>query len=196
MSRDETIELQSLIDRMLRGDDAARTELIGRSYERLRRLASKILHADFARLENTHETGTVLHEAVLRLLQALRTVETPTVRDFFRFSATQIRRVLLDLTRRQALRGSAAGSDHPGDSSSSPPTYDRPDSTNDPAKLALWTEFHQKVEDLPPEEREVVDLHWYQGLSQAEAARILGLHPREVSRRWVRAIRQLPEWVP
>jgi DNA-directed RNA polymerase specialized sigma24 family protein len=42
----------------------------------------------------------------------------------------------------------------------------------------------------------VVDLHFYKGLTQAQTARLLGLHEKEVSRRWLRAARQLPAWAP
>ena len=44
------------------------------------------------------------------------------------------------------------------------------DTTHDPDRLAAWTDFHREVEALPAEEREVFDLLFYQGLSQAEAA--------------------------
>ena len=54
----------------------------------------------------------------------------------------------------------------------------------DPANLAAWAEFHAQVEHLPEEQREVFDLLWYQELSQAEAATLLGVSERTVKRRW------------
>ncbi len=57
----------------------------------------------------------------------------------------------------------------------------------EPAALAIWTEFHQKVEELPAEVRDVVDLLWYQGLSQPEAAQALGVAAITVKRRWAEA---------
>ena len=59
-----------------------------------------------------------------------------------------------------------------------------------PASLAEWTEFHQQVERLPDEAREVFDLVWYEGLSQVEAAALLGVPLRTLKRRW-RAAREL-----
>ncbi len=70
------------------------------------------------------------------------------------------------------------------------------DASQDPSVLAQWSEFHQKVRELPDEEREVVDLYWYQGLTQTETARILGVHEKAVSRRWLRARLKLSEWLP
>ncbi len=40
------------------------------------------------------------------------------------------------------------------------------------------------TERLPAEEREVFDLLWYQELSQAEAAALLGVSERTIKRRW------------
>ena len=61
------------------------------------------------------------------------------------------------------------------------------DLTHEPSRLAVWTEFHRQVADLPEEDREVFDLLWYQGLTQAEAAAVLGISERTVSRRWISA---------
>jgi RNA polymerase sigma factor (sigma-70 family) len=56
--------------------------------------------------------------------------------------------------------------------------------SDDPGRLAAWSEFHRQVELLPPEDREVFDLLWYQELSQAEAAALLNISERTVKRRW------------
>ena len=54
----------------------------------------------------------------------------------------------------------------------------------DPQRLANWSDFHNQAEQLPPEEREVFDLIYYQGLSQAEAAAVLNTSERTIQRRW------------
>ena len=53
-----------------------------------------------------------------------------------------------------------------------------------PATLDGWTEFHAQVEALPEDERQAVGLLYYQGLSQEEAAAVLGVSVRTVKRRW------------
>jgi RNA polymerase sigma-70 factor (ECF subfamily) len=198
MNGDQSTHLQELLDRLRQGDDAARQELVGCAYERLRLLARKIFHGDFPRLKNLHETDSFLHEAVVRLLQALQQVQPPTVADFFTFAAAQVRRVLVDTARREDRRGRAAG--HGGviqaTSSQDLCRDELADTAHGPATLAVWAEFHQKVEELPREERDVVDLHWYQGLTQAETARLLGVHEKVVSRRWISARLKLADWVP
>ncbi len=71
------------------------------------------------------------------------------------------------------------------DSSAGPPGPRDPGTdTDDPALLADWTEFHDEIEALPAEEKEIFDLLWYQGLPQAEAAALLGVTERVVRYRW------------
>jgi RNA polymerase sigma-70 factor (ECF subfamily) len=54
----------------------------------------------------------------------------------------------------------------------------------EPSTLAEWTDFHETVQLLPQAEREVFDLLWYEGLTQAEAAQVLGVTDRTVKNRW------------
>jgi RNA polymerase sigma-70 factor (ECF subfamily) len=198
MTGDQTVFLQKLLDRLRQGDDSARRELVGCAYERLRLLARKLLHEDFPRFENLHETGSILDETALRLLKALEQEQPATVRGLFALAAKKMREVLLDLARRDQRRGGEARQQAAaqGAGSQSTPPYEAADTTHDPENLACWTEFHEKVDQLPEEEREVVDLHWYHGLSWAEIARLLGIHEKEVKRRWIRATRKLPGCLP
>jgi RNA polymerase sigma-70 factor (ECF subfamily) len=62
--------------------------------------------------------------------------------------------------------------------------HDRPDAADEPTDLERWSEFHAQVEALPDEEREVVNLIFYEALTQEEAAHVLGVSLRTVKRRW------------
>src|SRR5262249_8460459 len=73
---------------------------------------------------------------------------------------------------------------NPDDSRAGPAAWEPADESGDPTRLARWSEFHRKIETLPEEEREVFDLVWYQGLSQAEAADLLQVSERTIKRRW------------
>jgi RNA polymerase sigma factor (sigma-70 family) len=185
MADDATVQLQGLIDRAKAGDRAARHELLSRACDRLRRLAAKIFHESFPALQNRHELDSVVHETWLRLAQAVEAASPPTVVDFFRLAAHKIRQVLLDMVdrhRRQAAR-EAVGLTGLGGGPA--------DGTYDPARLAEWTEFHRRVDELPADQRQVFELHHYLGLPQAEVARLLDLHPRKVSYLWIEATDRL-----
>jgi len=100
----------------------------------------------------------------------------------------QIRRELIDLARRYAGRRgrgcqhvARAELGHPG---TSPRHRDAWGDSDDPVRLQNWTEFHDQIGALSSEEKEVVTLLWYRGLSQAEAARLLGVTERVVKYRW------------
>src|SRR5215470_1246548 len=171
MDEPASVTLQNLLDRLRQGDRAARRLLLERACERLRRLAGRMLHGSFPGLARRHEVDSVVHETWVRLLQALDRAEPPTVADFFRLAAHKFRQVLLDLAqgeRRRAQREALglSGADGAGAAANT---------THDPARLALWTEFHEKVATLSEQERAVFEMHYYLELPQAEIAQVLGL---------------------
>jgi RNA polymerase sigma factor (sigma-70 family) len=188
---DETRELQSLLDQLRAGDKAARRAFLEQVCGRLRRLAARILYGSFPNLESRHDVDSVVHETWLRLMQAVDRADPPTVEDFFRLAAHKIRQVLLDMAERQKrldqretfLKSeSQAGGPSP-----------LGDQTYDSARLAQWTEFHEKVGRLNEPERSVFEMHYYLGLPQAEIAKLLGMHPRKVSYLWIAATETLAD---
>jgi RNA polymerase sigma-70 factor (ECF subfamily) len=191
MSETPAAHLEELIRRMNAGDPDVRDELIARAYDRMRRLTRKMLQ-DFSRVHRWEETDDVLHEALVRLMSALKDVPLSSPEQFFRLAATQVRRELLDLTRHYygpLGLGANHASDLPGaDADSTPrPEYERATSTFEPSQLLAWAEFHQQVDSLPEEERTVFELCWYHGLTQAEAALVLSVSETTVKRHWLAA---------
>jgi len=188
-----TLQLAGLLDLMRAGDQTARQQLIEHACQRLRGLARKMLRR-FPKVHRWEQTDDVFVEAVTRLHRALETVQPESPRHFYNLAAAQIRRVLIDLSRRYCgAEGLASHHDtvaakpaglHGNPDGEEPPKYEQPDSTGEPAGLAEWTEFHQQVESLPEEEREVFNLLWYEQMSQEEAAEVLGVTTRTVRRRW------------
>jgi RNA polymerase sigma-70 factor (ECF subfamily) len=178
-SPDRTVQL---LVRMNAGDAAARDELFRHVARRLEALARRML-GRFPGVQRWAQTDDVLSGAMMRLLRALEAVPPTTPREFFGLAGVQVRRELLDLARHfhrpGALHASQAGE------------VDDADHTHDPADLAQWCELHEQVRLLPDDERAVVDLVYYQGLSQPEAATLLGVGLRTVQRRWQSALLRL-----
>jgi RNA polymerase sigma factor (sigma-70 family) len=194
---DQTTVIQGWIDRLRSGDDSARAALLDCACDRLARLARKMLKG-YPGVARWEQTDDVLQNALIRLDRALTAVAPPTARDFFRLAAAQIRRELIDLARRYSgPEGPVAHHSarrRAGDTEGSPGSVGEPsDATHDPGRLAVWTEFHRRIEGLADADREVFDLLWYQGLTQAEAASVLGLSERQVNRRWIAARLELSE---
>jgi RNA polymerase sigma-70 factor (ECF subfamily) len=188
---DCTTVIQSCIDRLVQGDESARAALLGCASARLSRLARKMLH-NFPGVARWEQTDDVLQNALIRLDRSLRSVVPATSRDFFRLAAAQIRRELVDLARHyQGPHGLGAhhASRHApspcGDTGGSANVQQVSDSTLDPSRLAVWTEFHRAIDGLDDHDRELFDLLWYQGLTQSETAAMLGLSERTVHKRWL-----------
>lgn len=184
-----TVHLQDCLDRLRAGDAAARNDLVNCACDRLQRLTRKMLK-DYRGVRRWEETGDVFQNAIMRLCRALKEVNLESLRQFYRLAAVQVRRELIDLARHH-YGPEGPGAHHasqmqpaPGASSAPAPAYEKPDVATEPARLAQWTEFHRQVEMLPDDEREVFDLLWYQGLSQAEAAAVTGVSDRTIKSRW------------
>jgi len=167
--------LQISLDRFQAGDESARNELISHSCERLKSLARKMMKP-FSRLYRWEETDDVFQDAMLRLHRSLEDVKPESVAQFFALAATQIRRTLLDMARHYY------GPEGPG-------TYDHVNiaGSDEPANPKEWVGFYEVLDTLPEEERLTVDLLWFEGLTQAEAALALGVSERTIRRRWFSA---------
>jgi RNA polymerase sigma factor (sigma-70 family) len=189
MADHPTAHLQRCLDLMHQGDESARAALLGGVCDRLERLTHVMLK-DYPRLKRWEDTGDVLQNALIRLHRALQTITPPTLRDFYRLATLQIRRELLDLSRHYFGPEGVGGRQHSGGDSSA---FEQGNASLEPSRLAVWSEFHQQVNALPEEEREVFDLLWYQGLSHTEAGEVLNVCPRTIKRRWQAACFRLHE---
>src|SRR4051812_9531965 len=169
----DTVQLHNWLDRMRGGDNAARDDLLRHVCGRLERLARKMLRR-FPRVQHWVQTDDVLQNALMRLLRALEQVRPDSMRDFFGLAATQMRRELLDLARHffgpQGAGAHAAGQPGENTVSGAADPADPADRVETREDLERWCLFHQQVEQLPLEEREVVGLIFYHGWTQAQVA--------------------------
>jgi RNA polymerase sigma-70 factor (ECF subfamily) len=182
-----TVQLQGWLDRIRAGDREAREELIRATCGRLERLARRML-GGFANLRPMAETGDVLNGALMRLMDSLHKIDPlpASGREFFNLAACHIRRELLDLARhygRARRRGDVSAVPlRPGRSSDG--GAEPADPADEPDTLERWGRFHEAVERLPAEEREVVGLKFYHGWTEAQIAELFGVDVRTVRRRW------------
>ncbi|MEZ6066402.1 MAG: RNA polymerase sigma factor [Planctomycetaceae bacterium] len=172
--------------RLLNGERSAVNDLLEHAAIRLQHLTRKML-AGFAQVRRFEQTDDVLQNALIRLSRALEDATPEDSRHFFRLAALQIRRELIDLARRYSGKVTLSLDAASGDEESPQAEYTPAEQTNDPRKVAEWTEFHRLVQELPDNEREVVDLLLYNGLSQQEAAETMKVDVRTIKRYWQRA---------
>ena len=188
----QTTVLVELLERMRLGDRDARDELIRAFQTRLGLLARKML-AKYPSVGRWVEFEDVLQNSLLRLLHALESVQPDSTRAFFGLAAEQMRRELLDLGRSlYGPHGLGANHDSVGcDPGESGPGFEPPDRDRDDGDLDRWCRFHEEVEKLPAQEREIVGLIYYHGWTQAQVAELFQVNVRTVRRWWESALVKL-----
>ena len=197
-NQSEIHKTEQLIHRANAGDSTAFDELILHVSARLCAIAHKTL-ARNPQVRRWEETDDVMQAALLRLHRSLAEVQPDTVAGFFGLATTQVRRIVIDLTRHYygvygvgAKHKSDAHANAADDSAGqleNASCLDRPDSLED------WTAFHQAIQQLLAPEKEVFSLMWYSGLTQRQIAEILGISERTVIRRMNRARLQLHQLI-
>ena len=184
----KTTVLVQLLERMQGGDRAARDELVLAFQTRLEHLARKML-SRYPDVGRWVEVEDVLQGALMRLLGALESIKPDSTRAFFGLAAEQMRRELLDLGR-HFFGPQGEGANHASVQvalGTSQTAFDPPDRRDDDGDLELWCQFHQEVDKLPAQEREVVGLIYYHGWTQTQVAELFEVNVRTV-RRWWEAI--------
>jgi RNA polymerase sigma-70 factor (ECF subfamily) len=183
----DTVQLHAYVERLRAGDRAATDVFLCRVCGRLERLARGMLRG-FPNVKRWADTDDVLQSALMRLLHTLRATQPENTRHFANLAAMHIRRELLDLARHFRNRF-----DLPRGADGEGPT-DVPDPGSAGAEdLDLWGAFHEQVDQLPAEEREVVGLTFYHGWTQAQIAELFQVDERTVRRRWRSAALKLAE---
>jgi RNA polymerase sigma-70 factor (ECF subfamily) len=196
VSDESTTILQGQLDRAVTGDAQARQRLLELTRDRLMRHARRFLHGRYARLEPLAQTDDVVQQLYIKILQHQDRFwvnadgePVQSLAEFFGHASAWMRDVLCDQLRKAYGRDD----NHPavlpldGGPCDTRPRYEPASDTLDGEKLRRWTEFHEAVARLPDDLRAVFDLLWYQEMSQAEAAALLGIAVPTVKLRWMKA---------
>jgi RNA polymerase sigma-70 factor (ECF subfamily) len=179
-----TAAVQGYLD-ALAGDQPAEPivrALLDRSVRRLQLLCTNLLYRRYRRLTLPPvnlQPEEMLDAVVERLLKAMRSVRPQTVRQFFALVNQHMRWELNDVARRLDERPDAVEV--------------REDLVPAPASSGSvltpdGRRMLKAIDDLPEDEREVFGLVHIQGLTQGEAAEVLGVSVRTVQRRLNRSL--------
>jgi RNA polymerase sigma-70 factor (ECF subfamily) len=182
-----TTAVQRYLDE-LAGDSPAEPvvrALLARAVGRLHQLCASLLHHKYPRLTRPPtnlQTDELLGAVVERLLKALREARPSNVRQFFALACQHMRWELNDLARR--LDQQPAVMELHDESVPAPGSSDSI-LTSDTRRIL------EAIDRLPEGEREAFDLVRIQGMSQAEAARVLGVSVMTTRRRLSRGLQLL-----
>jgi RNA polymerase sigma factor (sigma-70 family) len=170
----------------LQGDYAAEPvvrALLSRSVDRLHMLCSTMLFQHYPRLTRPPlnlRADELLSAVVERLIKALRDARPTNVRHFFALANQHMRWELNDLARR--LDHQARSVELAESMAAAPP--DSSDSQLTPNAGRILA----AIEGLPEDAREVFSMVRIQGMSQKEAANILGVSAKTIQRRLNRGL--------
>ena len=179
-----TIAVQHYLE-ALAGDQPAEPivrALLDRSVRRLQLLGTNLLYRKYRRLTLPPvnlQPEEMLDAVVERLLKAMRSVRPQTVRQFFALVNQHMRWELNDVARR--LDEQPTLLEVREDMVPTPPSSS---SVLGPGGRRIL----EAIDELPEDEREAFGLMHIQGLTQCEAAEVLGVSVRTVQRRLNRSL--------
>jgi RNA polymerase sigma-70 factor (ECF subfamily) len=159
--------------------------LLDRAVRRLHQLCANLLYRSYPRLTRPPlnlQADEFLGAVVERLLKALRELRPATARQFFALACRHMRWELGDMARRLDKQPAAQ---ELRDEEVPAPASSASGLTPDGRRIL------EAIEDLPEGEREAFDLVRIQGMSQAEAAQVLGVSVMTVNRRLNRGLQLL-----
>ncbi len=157
------------------GSQEAADRLFAAAYKELRRLAA--WHFEKERPDHTLQPTAVVNELYIKLF-ASEPVEWQNRAHFFAVAAQQIRRILIDHAR--AHRAEKRGS---GDVRLSLTDADRVTAPPQEDLIEL-DEALRRLEELDQRSARVVELRFFAGLTEKEAAEVLGTSVATLKRDW------------
>jgi RNA polymerase sigma factor (TIGR02999 family) len=169
----EVTRILSAIDQ---GDPQAASQLLPLVYDELRRLAALKLAQEKA--GHTLQPTALVHEAYIRLVDADNAPAWDSRRHFFAAAAEAMRRILIENARRKKRRCHGGGQVRV--------ELDEAQELNLPSALDVLAvnEALEQLAQIDAESAELVKLHFFAGLSIAEAAAGLGISARTAYRTW------------
>lgn len=171
----ETSDVTDLLHRWRLGDPAAANELAALVYGDLHRIAAREMRRE--RGDHTLQTTGILHEAYLRIFHA-EPVAFNDRAHFFAVATQQLRRVLLDYARKANSQKRGGGA------------VKLPLLQHDGAivglddRLLMLNDALTRLERLDPRAAKVVELRYFGGLTEADAAEVLGVSVATLKRDW------------
>jgi RNA polymerase sigma-70 factor (ECF subfamily) len=168
-------EVTRLLVDMRAGNKDAEARLLTVLYNELRHLAASYLRRE--RSDHTLQPTALVHEAYLRLVeQAEQNWQNKA--HFLAMSARVMRHILVDHARQRhaAKRG---GHERP-----LPLDEDIVLGVQQPEELVALDEALSRLETLDRRQSQIVEMHFFGGLTKEEISQMLGLSVRTVKRDW------------
>jgi RNA polymerase sigma factor (TIGR02999 family) len=169
-------EVTRILDQIQQGDPHAAEQLLPLVYDELSKLAAQRLAQE--RPGQTLEPAALVHEAYLRLVGTQRVQHWDSRGHFFAAAAEAMRRILVEQSRRKARVRHGGGRRRVDlfETTTAAPADDE--------QLLLLDEALTQLAAVRPQAAQLVKLRFFSGLTEDEAAPIVGISPRSARRLW------------
>lgn len=171
-----TGEITALLQQVGGGDQQALEQFMQRVYRELRRLAGYYMRGE--RVDHTLQATALVHEAYLRLF-GQGPIGWDNHSHFLRGAARAMRQILVDHARRRARAKRAGGHKKVSLDESVLLVSDQ-----QPEILLALDEALTRLASLDPRHAEIVEMLYFTGMTQPEAAKALGVSEITVRREW------------
>lgn len=175
MSISEVSEITQILHEWNSGDVAARERLLPFVYDELRRQARLLMLRE--RADHTLQPTALVHEAFMRLSEQTG-VEWRDRSHFYGFASRTMRQVLVDHARRLATNKRGNRPIHFSIDDVQIPVEERAEA------IVVLNDVLDRLEQLDPQQSQVVEMRFFGGLNNREVAEGLGISERTVSRDW------------
>ena len=169
------MNLTEILESATSGDAVARAELIEIAYQDLKKLANARMRDQ--RLDHTLTATALVNELSLKLLKESR-IEAKTGKQFYAFASTAMRNYLIDHARgkARAKRGGKLGKFSFEEAVLACETQS--------AELLALNDALEELTKIEPRKAQVVEMRYFGGMSNAEAAEALNISMATVKRDW------------
>src|SRR5437763_2178767 len=171
------VEVTQILSAIERGDPCAAERLLPIVDRELRQMAARRLAGE--QPGQTLQATALVHEAYLRLVGGDQAQHWSGRGHFFAAAAEAMRRILVENARRKGRVRHGGGLrrvDLLDDDAAVAPTEDE--------QILLLDEALTRLAEVRPQAAELVKLRFFSGLTEEEAAPMLGLSPRSARRLW------------
>ncbi|HTS69993.1 MAG TPA: sigma-70 family RNA polymerase sigma factor [Terriglobia bacterium] len=168
-------EVTNLLIQLKNGNQEAESRLVPLVYAELRRLAARYMRGE--RPGHTLQATALVHEAYLRLAGE-KEIDWQNRAHFFAVAAKLMRRILVDHARAKRAR-KRGGADQ--NVTLDEAIVVQPEPRH---QFLVLDEALQRLAERDPRQARIVELRYFAGLSEEEAADVLGISVRTVKRDW------------
>ncbi len=175
MNPDDGHKFTALLVEWRNGNREAGEVVMAIIYQELRRLAQHYLQNE--RKDHTLQATALVNEAYLRLFNEAE-IEFQNRAHFFTVIGRQMRRILIDYGRSAHAQKRAGGYKKISLEEADGLTWQKPE------ELMALEEALRKLEGISPRAAQIVDLRFFCGLNEKEAADVLNISLATLKREW------------